>query len=73
MERPRLKLAPRTAPVEEKPQGAGSDAAAQPQPKKERSNPFGAAKPREEVLKEKGVEADPVKEVLRLEQGEVIR
>ncbi|KAF5833755.1 hypothetical protein DUNSADRAFT_9822 [Dunaliella salina] len=70
-ERPRLKLAPRTAPIEEKPQGPGT--AAQPQPKKEKSNPFGAAKPREEVLKEKGVEADPLKEVLKLEQGEVIR
>ena len=57
-------------------QGLGEEAPQQqqePPVKKERSNPFGSAKPREEVLRKKGVDADPVKEILKLEQGEVIR
>lgn len=75
-ERPRLKLAPRTAPIEQPSTSAPAAAdagqpAAQPQPKKPSSNPFGAARPREEVLKEKGV--DPIKEALKLEHGEVAR
>ncbi len=65
-ERPRLKLAPRSVPADGA--GAGSSDAAGAGSK---SNPFGAARPREEVLKEKGV--DPVKEALKLEHGEVIR
>ncbi|GIL55113.1 hypothetical protein Vafri_10726 [Volvox africanus] len=61
-ERPRLKLAPRSVPV-------GEQAAADE--RRASANPFGAARPREEVLKEKGV--DPIKEALKLEHGEVIR
>lgn len=82
-ERPRLKLQPRTKPLDNPP-APGSDAAEgasphseagssgsghQQQPRK--SNPFGAARPREEVLKEKGI--DYQKEELKLEHGEVIR
>lgn len=65
-ERPRLKLAPRSVPADGA--GAGSSDAAGAGSK---SNPFGAARPCEEVLKEKGV--DPIKEALKLEHGEVIR
>jgi hypothetical protein len=36
-----------------------------------RSNPFGAARPREEVLKEKGV--DYRKVGMKLEHGDVVR
>mmetsp|Transcript_6077 Transcript_6077/g.15072 ORF Transcript_6077/g.15072 Transcript_6077/m.15072 type:complete len:557 (-) Transcript_6077:911-2581(-) len=61
-ERPRLKLAPRTAPAGDKAEGGDN---------KPKSNPFGAARPREEVLKEQG--KDPVKEALKLEHGEVKR
>lgn len=46
-------------------------AAAAAGPPKPKVNPFGAARPREEVLKEKGI--DYVKEELKLEHGEVIR
>lgn len=86
-ERPRLNLAPRTAPLD-KP--AGGDAAAAPaaaagdgaeaaeaakpaEPKAAKSNPFGAARPREEVLKEQG--RDYRKEELQLEHkaAEVLR
>ncbi|GAX74199.1 hypothetical protein CEUSTIGMA_g1648.t1 [Chlamydomonas eustigma] len=49
-ERPRLLLQPRTKPAEV----VDADKANGDQPKK--SNPFGAARPREEVLKEKGVD-----------------
>ncbi|EFJ41517.1 hypothetical protein VOLCADRAFT_121634 [Volvox carteri f. nagariensis] len=68
-ERPRLKLAPRSVPVGEQAPAASSSGGAEE--RKASSNPFGAARPREEVLKEKGV--DPIKEVLKLEHGEVIR
>lgn len=84
-ERPRLNLAPRTKPVEAPEPAAAAPAEAapaasapssengdsQPAEKPKRSNPFGAARPREEVLKEKGI--DYVKEELKLEHGEVIR
>eukprot|EP00878_Enallax_costatus_P003374 GHUV01003583.1.p1 GENE.GHUV01003583.1~~GHUV01003583.1.p1 ORF type:complete len:420 (+),score=113.52 GHUV01003583.1:116-1261(+) len=83
-ERPRLKLAPRTKPLETPPPAAngvapGSPAAAaspsgsgqQQTQAKPRSNPFGAAKPREEVLKEKGI--DYRKQEMKLDHGEVIR
>ncbi|GBF92139.1 hypothetical protein Rsub_04486 [Raphidocelis subcapitata] len=83
-ERPRLNLAPRTKPVEEPaaaaaaaaPAAPGSPAAAdgdgeQSAPRAAKPNPFGAARPRELVLKEKGI--DYVKEELKLEHGEVIR
>lgn len=84
-ERPRLKLAPRTKPLETplpaaNGVGPGSPAAAvssptgsgeQQAPAKPRSNPFGAAKPREEVLKEKGI--DYRKQEMKLDHGEVIR
>ncbi len=91
-ERPRLKLAPRTKPIDNPPPAAangsappatpstpGSDAGSscsgqqqqQQQAPKNRSNPFGAARPREEVLAEKGI--DYHKEQLKLEHGEVIR
>ncbi|KAG1677084.1 hypothetical protein FOA52_001254 [Chlamydomonas sp. UWO 241] len=75
-ERPRLKIAPRTIPVEEviaaanAANGAAAAAAAPAAPvaapaaPSVKSNPFGAARPREEVLKEKGV--DPAKEPVRL-------
>lgn len=79
-ERPRLKLAPRTKPLDA-PAANGvapsSPAAASPVGTPQQStptkkvNPFGAAKPREEVLKEKGI--DYRKEELKLEHGEVIR
>eukprot|EP00879_Flechtneria_rotunda_P001240 GHRR01001387.1.p1 GENE.GHRR01001387.1~~GHRR01001387.1.p1 ORF type:complete len:544 (+),score=208.12 GHRR01001387.1:96-1727(+) len=85
-ERPRLKLQPRTKPLDTPPADngvarpstpsseAGSASGQQPQqqsstPKK--SNPFGAARPREEVLKEKGI--DYQKQQLKLEHGEVLR
>lgn len=58
-ERPRLKLQPRT--VDAAAGAAGSSAA---DAGKSKSNPFGAARPREEVLKEKGV--DPTKEGAKL-------
>lgn len=86
-ERPRLKLAPRTLPLPEQqqqqqqangaassPRGseAGSSGSGHQQEQKVRkSNPFGAARPREEVLKEKGI--DYQKEELKLEHGEVLR
>jgi hypothetical protein len=89
-ERPRLKLAPRTKPLEHPPAAAeaaaaavvaeaasphsdaGSSSSSQRQQQQARkSNPFGAARPREEVLKEKGI--DYQKEQLKLEHGEVIR
>lgn len=80
-ERPRLNLAPRTKPVEtsapaspSQANGTGEgekDKEQQQQAKAPKSNPFGAARPREEVLKEKGI--DYVKEELKLEHGEVIR
>jgi hypothetical protein len=50
-ERPRLKLAPRTAPTDGNAAAAATDGGA-----RKSSNPFGAARPREEVLKEKGVD-----------------
>jgi hypothetical protein len=51
---------------------AGSSSSSQRQQQQPRkSNPFGAARPREEVLKEKGI--DYQKEELKLEHGEVIR
>lgn len=61
-QRPRLNLAPRTAPVE------GAEAA---DAKPKSNNPFGAARPREEVLREQG--KDPVKETLKLEHEETKR
>eukprot|EP00741_Cyanophora_paradoxa_P018326 tig00000204_g17695.t1 len=58
-DRPRLKLAPRTAPLPETRSPEAKPNAPSPPPQaaasKPKSNPFGAAKPREEVLKEKGV------------------
>ncbi|GAB4820599.1 hypothetical protein N2152v2_007645 [Parachlorella kessleri] len=65
-ERPRLSLAPRSAPVERAEGGESAPAA----PK---SNPFGAARPREEVLREQG--RDYRKEELQLEHkaAEVLR
>jgi len=66
--RPRLKLAPRTKPLpvmETAPEPKVPEKEPEPEPAplpsgppKPRANPFGAARPREEVLKEKGV--DPV-------------
>lgn len=63
--RPRLKLAPRTKPLpvlEVAPDPKAPEKAPEPEPAplpsgppKPRANPFGAARPREEVLKEKGV------------------
>lgn len=54
---------------------AGSTGSGQQQQQQEqkprKSNPFGAARPREEVLKEKGI--DYQKEELKLEHGEVLR
>lgn len=47
-ERPRLNLMPRSVSVE-----AG---VTQEEPKKPSSNPFGGARPREEILKEKGID-----------------
>ncbi|KXZ54883.1 hypothetical protein GPECTOR_4g955 [Gonium pectorale] len=67
-ERPRLKLAPRSVPAGEGPVAASANGG---EDRKAGANPFGAARPREEVLKEKGV--DPIKEALKLEHGEVIR
>lgn len=68
-DRPRLQLAARTKPIENPlppiapsaiPVNGGSSEAAAPakpvEAPKPRSNPFGAARPREEVLKEKGVD-----------------
>ncbi|GFR52488.1 hypothetical protein Agub_g15058, partial [Astrephomene gubernaculifera] len=69
VERPRLKLAPRSVPAGE--QASSSSAGGNAEERKPAANPFGAARPREEVLKEKGV--DPIKEALKLEHGEVIR
>ena len=62
--RPRVKLAPRPQPlavVGVAPAPQGEVRAAEPEPlpsgpPKPRANPFGAARPREEVLKEKGVD-----------------
>ena len=51
-QRPRLNLQPRTKPVETSAEGA-ADGQANSQ---KSSNPFGAARPREEVLKEKGID-----------------
>jgi len=78
-ERPRLKLAPRTLPLDNPPpakQGeAGGEApnltVAPPEARAPKPNPFGAARPREEVLKEQG--KDPIKEELRLEASAVER
>eukprot|EP00775_Hariotina_reticulata_P005461 gene5461-5695_t len=86
-ERPRLKLAPRTIPLEggqQSPAANGVSGASprsdtgsvggqqqQQQQQSKKSNPFGAARPREEVLKEKGI--DYQKEQLKLEHGEVLR
>lgn len=86
-ERPRLKLAPRTKPIEQaaaagdaavaegmsphSDAGSSSSSQRQQQQPARKSNPFGAARPREEVLKEKGI--DYQKEELKLEHGEVIR
>jgi hypothetical protein len=87
-ERPRLKLAPRTKPLEHPPAAAeaaaaavaeaasphsdaGSSSSSQRQQQARKSNPFGAARPREEVLKEKGI--DYQKEEMKLDHGEVIR
>jgi hypothetical protein len=50
-ERPRLNLKPRSVPVNPS-EGGGS----QDEPKKPSSNPFGGARPREEILKEKGID-----------------
>jgi hypothetical protein len=68
LERPRLKLAPRSLPVDSPPRPAsastevngekeGSEAEQQASPvqkPKARFNPFGGARPREEILAEKG-------------------
>lgn len=87
-ERPKLKLAPRTKPLEQQqqqqangtvssPRGSEADSTGsgpqqqQQEQKPRKSNPFGAARPREEVLKEKGI--DYQKEELKLEHGEVLR
>lgn len=65
-ERPRLMLKPRTVPVDEAPAPAplreanGATAADAARPKG--SNPFGAARPREEVLKAKGLPVDDPEE-----------
>jgi hypothetical protein len=53
------------------PSSSDGSTAAAAGPPKQKVNPFGAARPREEVLKEKGI--DYVKEELKLEHGEVIR
>jgi hypothetical protein len=85
-ERPKLKLAPRTKPLPEQQQQQQTNGAAssprtseadstgsgtQQEQKPRKSNPFGAARPREEVLKEKGI--DYQKEELKMEHGEVLR
>ncbi|KAK4401431.1 Eukaryotic translation initiation factor 4B3 [Sesamum angolense] len=57
--RPRLNLQPRTLPVVE---GQKSDSASVVKPKG--SNPFGEARPREEVLKEKGQDWKEIEEKL---------
>ncbi len=74
-ERPRLKLQPRTLPL---PNGEPSSSAASSsggaaavEARRSGSNPFGTARPREDVLREKGV--DPIKEALRLEHIELNR
>lgn len=78
-ERPRLNLAPRTKPLP-LPEVVPVAAPAAPEPKAEptpapapvkKSNPFGAARPREEVLKEQG--RDWKKEELELEHKSVDR
>eukprot|EP01116_Phalansterium_solitarium_P005787 TRINITY_DN177_c0_g1_i4.p1 TRINITY_DN177_c0_g1~~TRINITY_DN177_c0_g1_i4.p1 ORF type:complete len:368 (+),score=74.73 TRINITY_DN177_c0_g1_i4:77-1105(+) len=63
-ERPRLNLLPRTKPVEENPESDVSAAAEdEDAPKKPKANPFGSARPREEVLKSRP--ADEVAEVTK--------
>lgn len=71
-ERPKLNLKPRTAPLPDQ----ATDQAALAESTKAaaegaKANPFGAARPREAVLKEKGI--DYVKEELKLQHGEVQR
>jgi hypothetical protein len=79
---PRTKPLPEQQQPQQQANGAaaspkGSDAGSsgsgpqQQQEKPRKSNPFGAARPREEVLKEKGI--DYQKEELKLEHGEVLR
>lgn len=58
--RPRLNLQPRTLPVKEEPKN--EDAIAVVKPKG--SNPFGEARPREEVLKEKGQDVKEIEDKL---------
>jgi len=71
--RPKLKLAPRTLPVETPPapEPAEPTPVEAPKPRAPKANPFGTARPREEILKEQG--KDPVKEDLKLEAKAVIR
>lgn len=71
--RPKLKLAPRTLPVETpKPAAEGAPKEAEEEkPRAPKANPFGTARPREEILKEQG--KDPVKEMLKLEAKAIIR
>ncbi|KZV41115.1 eukaryotic translation initiation factor 3 subunit A [Dorcoceras hygrometricum] len=57
--RPRLNLQPRTLPVGE---GKKSDMGSAVKPKG--SNPFGEARPREEVLKEKGLDRKEIEEMI---------
>lgn len=82
-ERPRLSLASRTLPLDGQPaaalsprsplQDGATQATDQPQQqvRSPKPNPFGGARPREDVLKAKGI--DYHKEELKLEHGEVIR
>lgn len=58
-ERPKLKLKPRSSPAE-----LAKAAAASTTTKKEKSNPFGNARPREDVLKEKGIDVKKMDESL---------
>ena len=57
-ERPKLKLAPRSKPLDDAaaPAPAATSGVADAAEKKPSSNPFGAARPREQVLLEKGID-----------------
>mmetsp|Transcript_14231 Transcript_14231/g.40330 ORF Transcript_14231/g.40330 Transcript_14231/m.40330 type:complete len:466 (-) Transcript_14231:235-1632(-) len=72
-ERPRLKLAPRTKPIENPPppKAEATPAPVPAEPRAPKPNPFGTARPREEILKEQG--KDPVKEDMKLEAAGYIR
>ncbi|GAB2219445.1 hypothetical protein Droror1_Dr00007080 [Drosera rotundifolia] len=68
--RPRLNLQPRTLPLDGNGQLAGKEETIKEEKTVKGANPFGAARPREEVLAEKGKDWKEIEERLEAKKGE---